>query len=355
MKIWITALVCLALGAHATSALADEPLDVLGRIHFNTNVSDFEQSRAFYQRLGFDTISGFPDANTVAMAQAIGITTPTEYDGSQGGEAGGYLLHGELIGPGFGKGVIDLIEFTIPRNEDPPYPALNRLGAVSAVFETNDLNADYQTLAEQNVEFLADPAERSDGVRFAVLKDPDGTFYELREVPGEADDAAPTQIHRIGAVIINVSDMERSLPWYAQLGFEVTSRAHASENAEVGRALGFDGPVAFERAILTHRADGSQLELLRWSEPFDATPPHPVPINHLGIHRLAFTSGDIEGDVEKLRAQGVEFISPVTPCCSGPDAWGSIVAFYDPDGTIHELAEMPMMTWLTRLMNWWNN
>ena len=33
----------------------------------------------------------------VAMAEAIGVTTPTDYDGSQGGEAGGYLLHGELI------------------------------------------------------------------------------------------------------------------------------------------------------------------------------------------------------------------------------------------------------------------
>jgi hypothetical protein len=47
-------------------------------------------------------------------------------------------------------------------------------------------------------------------------------------------------------------------------------------------------------------------------------------------------------------------ISPITPCCSGPDAWGSIVAFYDPDGAIVELAEMPFMTWLQRFMNLFN-
>ena len=47
----------------------------------------FEQARAFYGRLGFTTASGFPDANTQAMARAIGVQTPTDYDGSQGGEA----------------------------------------------------------------------------------------------------------------------------------------------------------------------------------------------------------------------------------------------------------------------------
>ena len=69
---------------------------------------------------------------------------------------------------------------------------------------------------------------------------------------------------------------------------------------------------------------------------------------------MAFTSGDIDGDVAQLVAQGVQMISPITPCCSGPDAWGGIVAFYDPDGTILELAEMPVMTWLQRFMNLFN-
>ena len=56
---------------------ADVALDVLNRIHFNTNVSNFETSRAFYGALGFETLSTFPDANTVAMARTIGIEQPT--------------------------------------------------------------------------------------------------------------------------------------------------------------------------------------------------------------------------------------------------------------------------------------
>jgi catechol 2,3-dioxygenase-like lactoylglutathione lyase family enzyme len=333
---------------------AEVSLDVLSRIHFNTDVSDFEASRAFYGSLGFDTLSGFPDANTVAMARAIGIYEPTGYDGSQGGEPGGYLLHGELIGLGFNRGVIDLIQFKIPRNDEPPYPALNRLGMSRAVFETADLDSDYRTLTAKGVRFLSAPVARADGTRFAILRDPDGTFYELRQVDGDVSDDAPTHLHRIGAVVINVSDLQRSLAWYRMLGYEPTADLAPAESPEVARAMGFDAPFEIRGAVLTHRADGSQIELVEWLQPYDPTPPWPVPINHLGIHRMAFTSGDIEGDIAQLAAQGVELVSPITPCCSGPDAWGGIVAFYDPDGVILELAEMPIMTWLQRVMNLFN-
>ena len=63
---------------------------------------------------------------------------------------------------------------------------------------------------------------------------------------------------------------------------------------------------------------------------------------------MAFSTSDIESDVALLQSQGVEMISPITPCCSGEDSWGGIVAFYDPDGVIMELVEQPMMT----LMSW---
>ncbi|MFM8356787.1 MAG: VOC family protein [Gammaproteobacteria bacterium] len=333
-------------------------LDVLSRIHFNTNVRDFAASRAFYGALGFDTMSEFPDANTVAMAQAIGITEPTTYDGARGGEPGGYLLHGELISLGFGTGVIDLIEFTIPRNEAPPYSALNRLGMSRAVFETADLDADYRALGARGVRFLSAPVVRADGVRFVIMTDPDGTFYELRQIPdaapGDVADDAPTALQRIGAVVINVSDYQRSLAWYRMLGFLWTADLAATESTAVAAAMGFDAPFTIRGAMLTHVADGSQIELVEWLAPFDPTPPYPIPINHIGIHRMAFTSGDIETDTAALVAEGVPMISPITPCCSGPDASGGIVAFYDPDGTIMELAEMPLMTWLQRVMNLFN-
>ena len=53
---------------------------------------------------------------------------------------------------------------------------------------------------------------------------------------------------------------------------------------------------------------------------------------------------------ELITAKGVEFVSAITPCCSGEDSWGSIVAFYDPDGTVVELVEQPFMTFMSWLM-----
>jgi len=329
---------------------ADITLNVQSRIHFNANVLDFEAARAFYGMLGFDTISGFPDTNTLAMARAIGIETPTEYDGSKGDFAGGYLLHGELIGPdGFWGGVIDLIEFTIPRNEKPPYESVNRLGMASAAMLTTDIDSDYAYMQAQGVEMLSAPVTRADGSRFLMFKDLDGVFYELIETEGEVVESTTTQIYKLDHVGINVSDLETSTAWYQMFGYEKTSSLPSTESEEVARAMGFDR--AFERKgnRVTHVSDASTFELVQWITPFDARPPYPIPVNHPGIHRTAFATTDIEADVAALRAQGVEFVSPITPCCSGDDSASSIIAFYDPDGTIVELAQQPY--WLGVLLD----
>lgn len=336
---------------------ADVELSVKLRMHFNTNVSDFSVSRAFYGALGFETLSGFPDTNTQAMARAIGVSTPTSYDGSLGEEAGGYLLHGELIGlPGFKGGLIDLIEFTIPKNEDPPYARLNHLGIARAAMYTTNLAADHGFMRRMGIDFLSAPATRSDGSMFAIFRDPDGTFYELIELPGEkpaagSDDRA-THIERLAHVSINVSDFERSRAWYQMLGYELTRRLPETESIEVARAMGFDEPFCIDGAILTHPADGSTIELVQWLAPYDPEPAYPLPVNHLGIGRIALATDDIEADVAALRAQGVAFVSEVTPCCSGPDSWGSIVAFQDPDGAVIELVEQPFLTTLYGVMKW---
>ncbi len=335
--------------------IAEIALNVEAHVHFNTNVSSFEKARAFYASLGFETLSGFPDTNTLEMAQAIGIETPTEYDGSKGEAAGGYLLHGELIGVGGNAGgLIDLIEFTIPRNDEPPYASINHLGMASAAMLTADLDADFAHLSEQGVRFLGPPAVRADGRRFAVFKDLDGTFYELTEAPGEADEESPTNIFALGHVTINVSDFERSAAWYQMLGYELTSRLPESESSEVAAALGLQSPIRLRGAVFTHPVAESQLVIQQWLEPFDGERAYPLPVNHLGINRIALTSSDIEADVAALKAQGVEFVSPITPCCSGPDSWGSIVAFHDPDGTIVELVDQPFMDLMMRIMRWFS-
>jgi catechol 2,3-dioxygenase-like lactoylglutathione lyase family enzyme len=323
-------------------------------VHFNTNVSDFEKAKAFYGKLGFETVSGFPDTNTLEMAQAIGIETPTAYDGSQGEHSGGYLLHGELIGLGFTGGVIDLIEFSIPRNNAPPYASLNHLGMVRAAMLTTDIQSDYAYMQSVGVEFLSPPVRRKDGSRFAIFNDLDGTFYELLEIEGDVEETQTTHIERLGAVTINVSDYERSASWYRMFGYELTRRLDSTESLEVAEAMGFDEPFEIVGGLFTHSRDGSQLEIVEWITPRNDAPPYAIPINHLGIHRLAFSTSDIEADVATLKAKGGSLISEITPCCSGPDSWGGIIAFYDPDGAIVELVEQPFMTFIAWITGWFN-
>ena len=331
--------------------MADIELHVVSRVHFNTNVSDFVAAREFYARLGFETLSGFPDTNTLEMAQAIGIKTPTSYDGASGEAAGGYLLHGELIGVGgFSGGMIDLIEFTVPRNETPPYVEINHLGMARAAMQTTNITADYKYLQEQGVEFIAAPTSRSDGTMFTIFSDLDGTHYELIEVEGEDEETDTTHIVSLAQVNVNVSDFERSRAWYQMLGYEVTQKLPTTDSNQVSSAMGFEKPYEINGAIVTSENDDTTLELVQWITPYNPERAYDIPVNHLGIHRMAFATSDIAADVAALKAQGVEFVSEITPCCSGSDSSGSIVAFYDPDGTVVELVEQPFMALFSILM-----
>jgi hypothetical protein len=105
---------------------------------------------------------------------------------------------------------------------------------------------------------------------------------------------------------------------------------------------------------VTHDVDGSVLKLVQCLDPFDPERAYPALGNHLGIHRTAYSTTAIEGNVPVLKAPGVKFLSPITPCCSGDDSSSSIIAFYDPDKTVVELVEQPyvfhllfkVITWL---------
>jgi catechol 2,3-dioxygenase-like lactoylglutathione lyase family enzyme len=340
--------------------VADVELHIESRLHFNTNVSNFETAREFFGKLGLGTFTGFPDTNTVEMAQAMGIETPTSYDGSKGEAAGGYLLHGELLslslmkwgGVALEGGMIDLIEFTIPRNYDPPYAQLNHLGIARAAMYTTDITADYDYMKSIGVEFLSSPATRSDGSTFAIFTDLDGTYFELIEKEGKEVETENTHIFRLAQLNINVSDFERSRAWYQMLGYEVSQELASTDSLEVANAMGFEHKIETRGALLTHPGDGSMLELVQWITPYNPERAYDIPANHLGIARIAFGTSDIEADVATLKSQGVQFLSGITPCCQGPDSSGGIIAFYDPDGAIIELAEQDFWAMLSMMFGW---
>lgn len=316
----------------------DVALNITGRIHFNTQVSNFAASKQFYQNLGFVGAFAFPPTNTLAVAEAIGIETPTRYDGSEGPEAGGYLLQVELIFlANFGGSFIDLIEFTIPRNDEPPYPHLYHLGMARAAMQTADIDADYNYMVSLGVEFLSPPTDRSNGQRFAIFKDPDGTFYELTEVASVPIPGAVTNIVSLGRVNINVTDFERSQAFYQMLDFVSGEALPPTDSLAVAQALGLNKKYRLKGELLAHTGDGSTIELVQWLKPIDLSPPYPLPVNHIGIHRMAYSTDDLSADVAALKAVGVKFLSEIAPCCEGPASASGIISFLDPDGTVLEL------------------
>ncbi len=140
-------------------------------------------------------------------------------------------------------------------------------------------------------------------------------------------------------VNINCSDFERSRAFYEMLGFAVLMPVPEEGEGEVAAAVGMPA-YRLRGALMKHR-DGSLIDLLEWQEPADAAPPYAA-LNHLGLARVALKTTDIEADISRLRAAGVEFLTAQPATVEGPGGMVSrFICFTDPDGTVLELVELP--------------
>jgi len=319
-------------------ALADEAtLSIQGRIHLNINTNAYDASREFYRQLGFGKAIGpFPETNTLEMAHSMGMSKP-------------YRMYAEIIYLGesdieptrlhepTGR-MIDLIQWFEPENLQPAYGKLNALGFIKVVLGSDDLNADLRRMAALGYEPIGPVATASNGAQFAVLKDPAGTFVELRQnKPGTRALTNGSYVTHIDHLNINVSELQRSVSFYQRLGFESAPISQRVSDEKEALARGFSEPFSVREAMLTHAADGSRILLSQWMSPADSSQPHPLPINHAGIQRVNYASADIENDVAELERAGVQFVSPIVRCCDGDRSTMGIAVFEDPDGVFLQL------------------
>lgn len=144
--------------------------------HVNVNCSDFEVSKRFYENLGFSTIMELPDLATPDLE--VGLALP-----DLAGRAAIMILDPD--DPRQAR--LDLIEWTSPSDEDPPYAHLAHLGINRIALWTTELDAEYDRLRTLGVEFLSEPRTLQGHTRFVCLRDPDGTIIELI---GSAEDPA---------------------------------------------------------------------------------------------------------------------------------------------------------------------
>jgi len=143
-------------------------------------------------------------------------------------------------------------------------------------------------------------------------------------------------------VNVNCSNFERSLRFYQMLGFKVAvdipQVTEGASNSDTGRGLGLPDSNA-RAAIMTLSDDrhATRLDLIEWTKPRDDAKPY-AQLNHLGIARIALFTKGLREEYQRLKSEGVSFISEPVVIRTGAGK-ALFACFYDPDGTILELIE----------------
>lgn len=144
---------------------------------------------------------------------------------------------------------------------------------------------------------------------------------------------------------INVRDLEKTIPFYEMLGFEVFADQIFGEGARTWVGLGLPQGRRFRAVFMKIPGDKPVpfLDIIQFLDPPTAAEPYPT-LHNVGICRLCFEVEDIDAAAEVLRAKGVEFVGPVTPyeiahgvAPQGVEA--RFLCFKDPDGNIMEYAQ----------------
>lgn len=144
-------------------------------------------------------------------------------------------------------------------------------------------------------------------------------------------------IQGIYHVNINVRNLERSRAFYEQLGFKVVEKFSESYNPNLDRGLAMKGTStrAYFMRLLNNRHE-TMLDMVEWDDP-SVVGEAPV-MNSLGVPRLAFRVKYLDKMVEKLRANGVKFLSE-PQVLDSLERKPRFCVFRDPDGIFLELVE----------------
>lgn len=148
--------------------------------HVNVNCSSLDVSQAFYENLGFQSVLDLPTGGDAELAE--GLAMP---------DCRGRAAIMMLDPSDARQARLDLIEWTEPLDDRPPYDHLGRLGINRIALWTFDLDGEYQRLLADGVEFLSPPMTMGGHSKFVCLKDPDGAIIELIEFLQEPGSEAP--------------------------------------------------------------------------------------------------------------------------------------------------------------------
>jgi lactoylglutathione lyase len=140
-----------------------------------------------------------------------------------------------------------------------------------------------------------------------------------------------------------VSNLERSVQWYAEvLGLEYV-RGQEQANPYTARLVGFaDVHLKVAQLRIPGMATPRSLhhiELIEYVHPRGE--PIPLDTNRTGVGHWAFQVDDLRAEYERMVALGVQFKSTPNEIMAGVNQGGWAVYFLDPDGITLEMVQPP--------------
>jgi len=144
--------------------------------------------------------------------------------------------------------------------------------------------------------------------------------------------------NRIFHVNINVADLDRSIEFYARLGFAVVHRERVDPDAlrSTLAKFGETDVLGAEYALLRLGDDPTAtcLDLVQWDRPMRRATNR---VDELGLYRIAVHSSDPASVLGALADAGIELLGPEdrrSPATHDPADWFCV---RDPDGTVVEV------------------
>jgi len=145
-------------------------------------------------------------------------------------------------------------------------------------------------------------------------------------------------------IAIMVSDLERSKHFYADLlGMDVIEHVEHDGGA-IDEMTATEGVYMIEYRLRAPKGPGPAgggpgftIDLIQWVRPKGEV--KPALINDIPGAHFAFGVKDLQGTYERLKAAGVEFVSPPVTFPEEEGSW-RVLFFRDPDGFLLELIEV---------------
>lgn len=151
----------------------EKDMHIIAMPYIGINVSNFEESLAFYKRLGYTNVRPLPETGNAEEAAAYGLKGP-------------FKIKGADISLGRGDNhVLRLVQWESHFNPEPAYPPpINHIGINRIALVVPDVDRAVGILKGQSVEFLSEIAPcctgtGEDETGIVHMMDPDGVFLEL--------------------------------------------------------------------------------------------------------------------------------------------------------------------------------